>query len=109
VNEEPELTMFVRIEQRSTVSITKQIANQIRTQCEEGVLRPGEPLPPARELARQLTVNYHAVCRAYDELAASGAIQIGSGDAPIAARPKVSATRSTPGCGVPLPCEMVSA
>jgi GntR family transcriptional regulator len=100
--------MFVRIEQRSKVPIAQQIADQIRTQCEAGVLRPGESLPPARELARQLTVNYHAVCRAYDELAASGTIQIGPGDAPTAARPSASAMRSTAGGGVPLSREMVS-
>lgn len=87
--------MFIRIQSRAVTPLTDQIAGQIRCQCEKGHLRPGEALPPARELARQLTVNYHAVCRAYDVLAAEGIIEIGGEGVRMAPQPTVAFTRAT--------------
>jgi DNA-binding transcriptional regulator YhcF (GntR family) len=82
--------MFIRIPRRAITPLAEQIAEQIRCQCEEGHLRPGEPLPPARELARQLTVNYHAVCRAYDLLTAEGIMEISADGVRTVAPPTVS-------------------
>ncbi|HVU35357.1 MAG TPA: PLP-dependent aminotransferase family protein, partial [Opitutaceae bacterium] len=47
----------------------------------EGQLRPGDPLPPSRELARQLTVSRTTVTGVYDRLAGEGFVtsRVGAG------------------------------
>ena len=64
--------MQLRIEPSSGVPVTRQIAEQIRTQCASGTLRPGEQLPSVRELARELAVNQNTILRAYEKLTADG-------------------------------------
>lgn len=58
-----------------------QIYRQIRTAVLSGRLRPGEPLPPSRELARRLQVSRNTVTGAYDRLVAEGFAEsrVGSG------------------------------
>jgi GntR family transcriptional regulator len=67
--------MHLRIESSSGIPITRQIAEQIRTQCASGLLRPGEQLPSVRELARQLTVNQNTILRVYERLTADGLLE----------------------------------
>jgi GntR family transcriptional regulator len=64
--------MNLRIEPSSGVPVTRQIAEQIRTQCASGNLRPGDKLPSVRELARDLAVNQNTVLRVYEKLTAEG-------------------------------------
>jgi GntR family transcriptional regulator/MocR family aminotransferase len=52
--------------------ITGEIYRQLRRAIVEGQLRPGDPLPPSRELARQLTVSRTTVTGVYDRLAGEG-------------------------------------
>lgn len=49
-----------------------QIYRQVRAAVLDGRLRPGEPLPPSRELARRLEVSRNTVTGAYDRLVAEG-------------------------------------
>lgn len=72
--------MFLRIESSSGVPITRQIADQIRTQCASGKLKPGERLPSVRELARQITVNQNTVLRVYERLTNEGLLERRHGD-----------------------------
>jgi DNA-binding transcriptional regulator YhcF (GntR family) len=67
--------MHFRIESSSGIPITRQIAEQIRTQCASGLLRPGEQLPSVRELARQLAVNQNTILRVYERLTADGLLE----------------------------------
>jgi GntR family transcriptional regulator len=67
--------MHLRIESSSGIPITRQIAEQIRTQCASGLLRPGEQLPSVRELARQLAVNQNTILRVYERLTADGLLE----------------------------------
>ena len=60
--------MFIRVEPSSGVPVTGQIADQVRTHCASGTLRPGDRLPSVRELARQLAVNPNTVLRVYERL-----------------------------------------
>jgi DNA-binding transcriptional regulator YhcF (GntR family) len=100
--------MFVRIQRGSMAPLAGQIAGQIRDQFAAGHLRPGEPLPPALELARQLTVNFHAVCRAYDVLAAEGLLVLDAEGARMAVRATASSVRATSSTGRPANHELVS-
>jgi GntR family transcriptional regulator len=64
--------MKLRIEPSSGVSVTRQIADQIRAQCASGNLNPGDLLPSVRQLARELAVNQNTVLRVYEKLTAEG-------------------------------------
>ena len=72
--------MFVHIERGSSVPISRQISEQLRSQCLSGTLSSGEKLPSVRELAQQLAVNVNTVFRIYERLAAEGLIELRHGD-----------------------------
>jgi GntR family transcriptional regulator len=67
--------LLLRIEPSSGVPVTRQIAEQIRTQCASGALGPGDRLPSVRELARELAVNQNTVLRAYEKLTSDGLLK----------------------------------
>ncbi|HKP23458.1 MAG TPA: PLP-dependent aminotransferase family protein [Dongiaceae bacterium] len=58
-----------------------EIYRQLRQAILAGQLRPGDPLPPSRELARRLTVSRSTVTGAYDRLAGEGFVtaHVGAG------------------------------
>jgi GntR family transcriptional regulator/MocR family aminotransferase len=64
--------MHVTLEGRANLS--RQIYSQIRAAVLEGRLRPGDTLPPSRELAASLAVSRTTVSAAYEQLAAAGFI-----------------------------------
>jgi GntR family transcriptional regulator/MocR family aminotransferase len=61
--------------------LSGEIYRQIRRAMAEGLLRPGELLPPTRHLARRLMVSRTTVTIAYERLAAGGFVtsRIGAG------------------------------
>jgi DNA-binding transcriptional regulator YhcF (GntR family) len=61
--------------------LSGEIYRQIRRAIVDGRLRPGESLPPSRELARRLSVARSTVTVAYDRLAGEGFVssQVGAG------------------------------
>lgn len=67
--------MIIRIERDSGVPVTRQIVDQIRTQCATGALRSGDRLPSVRQLARELAVNQNTILRVYERLEAEGLIE----------------------------------
>jgi GntR family transcriptional regulator / MocR family aminotransferase len=58
-----------------------EIYRQLRQAILAGQLRPGDPLPPSRELARRLAVSRSTVTGAYDRLAGEGFVtaHVGAG------------------------------
>lgn len=72
--------MFVRIERGSSVPISRQILEQIRSQILAGKLRPEEQLPSVRELAKELGVNANTIVRVYERLAAKQLIEMRHGE-----------------------------
>ncbi|MGH3239116.1 MAG: GntR family transcriptional regulator, partial [Spirillospora sp.] len=58
-----------------------QIYRQLRAAILDGRLRPGEALPPTRELARRLEISRNTVGVAYDRLGAEGFLtsRVGAG------------------------------
>jgi GntR family transcriptional regulator/MocR family aminotransferase len=61
--------------------LSVEIYRQLRRAIIDGVLRPGELLPPSRELARTLSVSRTTVTVAYDRLAGEGYVdsRVGAG------------------------------
>jgi GntR family transcriptional regulator len=72
--------VFLHIERGSSVPLSAQIMEQLRSQCLTGKLRPGDRLPSVRDLATQLAVNVNTVFRVYERLAAEGLVELRHGD-----------------------------
>lgn len=68
-------TSWVRPLSAGSGSRYQQIATQIVTAVEDGVLRPGDRLPPQRELAQTLGVDLTTVTRAYTEVRQRGILE----------------------------------
>ena len=82
--------------------LSGEIYRQLRRAIVDGRIRPGESLPPSRELARRLSVARTTVTIAYDRLAGEGFVssRIGAGtfvNAHIAPSPGELNTRSADG------------
>lgn len=60
--------MEIRISKESSVPLRQQIAAQIEYQIATGKMKPGEPLPSVRTLARQLSIHHNTVSQAYQDL-----------------------------------------
>ena len=72
---EPPTTPFlVRIDDASDRSIYEQIVAQVQEAVATGTLRPGERLPPVRQLADQLDIAPGTVARAYGALERLGVV-----------------------------------
>lgn len=56
------------ISNSSSIKLYEQIQNQIKTQILNKTLKPGEPLPSIRALAKELKVSIITTKRAYEEL-----------------------------------------
>jgi GntR family transcriptional regulator len=78
--------VFIRIEPASGVPITRQIMDQVRTQCASAALKPGERIPSVRELARSLAVNQNTILRAYERLTAEGLLERRHGEGTFVAQ-----------------------
>lgn len=71
--------MLLRIEKGSAVPVSRQLADQIGSQCAAGRLKPGDLLPSVRELARDLAVNQNTVLRVYERLTGLGLLEMRQG------------------------------
>ena len=72
--------MYIRIERGSSTPVSRQIAEQIRSQCLAGVLKSGQCLPSVRQLARELAVNVNTIVRVYERLASEGLLEMRHGE-----------------------------
>lgn len=64
----------------SSAPIWQQIEEGMRRMIELSALRPGEPVPSVRDLARSLRVNPNTVARAYQRLTERGVLTVKRGD-----------------------------
>jgi len=60
----------------SSVPAWRQIVSQLRTLVIEDVLKPGDALPPIRQLALDLGIHFNTVAEAYRALAQEGFLEI---------------------------------
>src|SRR5262245_36046730 len=68
------MTMLLRPNPASGVPVYLQLMDQVKDALAIGALRPGEPLPGIRPLARELVINPNTVARAYRGLEQEGVI-----------------------------------
>ncbi|MCL5951555.1 MAG: GntR family transcriptional regulator [Chloroflexi bacterium] len=73
--------MNIHVDRERGAPVYLQIVEQVKFLIETDVLQPGEKLPTAQALARQVGVHINTVARAYAQLASSGYIvsKYGSG------------------------------
>jgi len=66
----------IRLDTASSEPAGRQIVDQLRTLFVEGVLKPGDSLPPIRRLALDLGIHFNTVAEAYRALAQEGFLEI---------------------------------
>jgi GntR family transcriptional regulator len=64
-----------RLDPRSGVPAYRQLVDQVRQAVRLGLLRPGDQLPPVREVVTQIAINPNTVHRAYRDLEAEGLVE----------------------------------
>ena len=72
-------TMFSRIRTGEPTALHDQVAAQIRRSIAEGDARPGDRLPPAKDLAAVMGVNANTVLRALRALRDEGLLEFRRG------------------------------
>ena len=95
----------VKIDRDDPLQLHYQVAGEIRRDIADGEAKPGERLPPAKDLAAFLGVNTNTVLRALRELRDEGLLEFRRGRgitvtgtpsaAPLSNEPETSST--TPG------------
>jgi GntR family transcriptional regulator len=69
----------VRIDRGEPLELHRQVAAEIRRAISDGEAKPGERLPPAKDLAAVLGVNTNTVLRALRELRDEGLLEFRRG------------------------------
>lgn len=69
----------VKVDRTETTELHEQVAAEIRRAIAEGEARPGERLPPARDLAAVLGVNRNTVLRALRAVREEGLLEFRRG------------------------------
>jgi GntR family transcriptional regulator len=73
--------VLYRLDPKSPVPLYSQLADQTAAAIAAKRLRPGAPLPAAKQLATELDLNQHTVLRAYAELRDRGLVEMRRGRA----------------------------
>lgn len=71
--------MLLTMGAQSDRPLFEQVAASVRAAIAAGRVRPGDRLPPAREIAAGLGVNLHTVLHAFQELRDEGLIEVRRG------------------------------
>ena len=69
----------VKVDRGDPTELYQQVAGEIRRAIAEGEAKPGERLPPAKDLAAVLKVNTNTVLRALRELRDEGLLEFRRG------------------------------
>jgi GntR family transcriptional regulator len=69
----------VKVDRTEPTDLHEQVAGEIRRAIAEGEAKPGERLPPARDLAAELRVNRNTVLRALRQLRDEGLLEFRRG------------------------------
>ena len=71
--------LMFSIDKNGGVPVYRQLVEEIARRVKSGELRPGDRLPPERELAARLDIARGTVKRAYEKLAENHILDIGHG------------------------------
>jgi DNA-binding transcriptional regulator YhcF (GntR family) len=71
--------LYVKVRRDDPADLHEQVAAEIRRAIADGEAKPGERLPPARDLAAVLGVNANTVLRALRELREEGLLEFRRG------------------------------
>ncbi|GLU55376.1 GntR family transcriptional regulator [Dyadobacter frigoris] len=63
---------LIQVDRKSSVTLYIQVCNRFISLITNGTLRPADPLPSSRILAKLIGINRHTVRLAYDELISQG-------------------------------------
>jgi DNA-binding GntR family transcriptional regulator len=69
----------VKVSRKDSVALHEQVAAEIRRAIADGEAKPGERLPPARDLAAVIGVNRNTVLRALRDLRDEGLLEFRRG------------------------------
>ncbi len=91
--------VFRQVDRGDPTSLHEQVTTEIRRAITEGEAKPGERLPPARDLAAVLGVNPNTVLKALRELRDEGLVTFGRGRGVTVAGGRRGGRRSWPRLG----------
>ena len=78
----------IQVDPELPTPIWSQIEESVRHLVASGALRPGDPLPSVRDLAREQRINPNTVAKAYQRLAEAGVVESRRGEGTfVAERP----------------------
>lgn len=69
----------VKVDHTDSLDLNEQVAAEIRRAIADGEAKPGERLPPAKDLAAELGVNTNTVLRALRQLRDEGLLEFRRG------------------------------
>lgn len=72
---EDEPLIRFRLDRHSGLPVYRQLEEQVRQALRLGLLRPGDQLPPVRDVVEQVAINPNTVHRAYRELEHQGLVE----------------------------------
>jgi GntR family transcriptional regulator/MocR family aminotransferase len=67
--------LLILLDRKKTSSLQTQLAMNLKTLVQDGVLQPGKAVPSSRELARDLRISRNTVIQAYDRLIGEGYLE----------------------------------
>jgi len=73
------IMLSVKVDRRDPTDLHEQVAGEIRRAIADGEAKPGERLPPAKDLAAILGVNTNTVLRALRQLRDEGLLEFRRG------------------------------
>ncbi|WP_217131842.1 aminotransferase-like domain-containing protein [Leucobacter chinensis] len=74
-----EVELVIQLDRQTPGSLSAKLVLALRHEIESGALRPGDRLPPTRDLAARLGVSRGTVVTAYEQLVAEGYFSSGQG------------------------------
>lgn len=77
--------MFITIDENDRRPLYQQVIDEIKRLIARGELREGATLPPVRQVAADLGVNFNTIATAYRELQREGLISVRHGAGAIVA------------------------
>ena len=71
--------LAIKVDDEDSRPVFRQVADEVQRAVAVGVLKPQDPLPAVRELARQLGINANTVQHAYRTLEQEGTVYVKRG------------------------------